>query len=92
MYQGNANTMTLEQKTQSTPKMPSQPVRQAYQFFEDVKAEFLKISWTEGDEVVTYAKAVVGSTFAFGLLIYVADLFMHRVLFGLDTIFKWVVG
>ena len=27
-----------------------------------------------------------------GLFIYVADLFIHRVLFGLDTIFKWVVG
>ena len=84
--------MTLEQKPQSAPKMPAQPLRKAYEFFEEVKAEFSKITWTEGDEVVTYAKAVVGSTFAFGLLIYVADLFIHRVLFGLDTIFKWVVG
>lgn len=84
--------MTIEQKPQSAPRVPSQPLRKAYGYFEDVKTEFSKISWTDGQEVMTYAKAVVGSTFVFGLLLYVADLFIHRVLFGLDTIFKWLVG
>lgn len=84
--------MTVEQKPQSAPRVPSQPLRRAYEYFEEVKAEFLKISWTDGQEVLACAKAVIGSTFVFGLLLYVADLFIQRTLFGLDTIFKWLVG
>jgi preprotein translocase subunit SecE len=92
MYQGKVSTMTLEQKPQHAPRISAQPIRRSYEYFEEVKDEFLKISWTDGQEVLTYAKVVVGSTFVLGLSIYVADLFFHRVLSGLDMIFKWVVG
>lgn len=74
------------------PQAKSQSVKKAYEYFDDIKSEFKKISWTEGGEVLTYAKAVVLSTFSFGILIYITDLLINRVLFSFDTIFKWLVG
>lgn len=84
--------MSISQKQEGAVKVPARPIKRAYEYFEEVKEEFFKISWTEGDEVMTYAKAVVGSTFVFGMLIYVADLVIHRALFGLDSIFKLLIG
>lgn len=80
------------EKTENAGRMPAQPAKKAYEYFEDVKAEFSKISWTEGEEVMTYAKIVVGSMFVFGMLIYVTDLVIHRMLGGLDSLFKLIVG
>jgi len=85
--------MSLGQKQQENiARVPTQPVKRSYEFFEEVKAEFFKISWTDGAEVFTYAKVVVGSTFAFGMLIYLTDLVIHRALFGLDSLFKLIAG
>ena len=83
--------MTIQQKPKEKAQAPTRPIHRAYTFFEDVKAEFRKITWTEGNEVATYAKAVVYSTFTFGLLIYFADLFINRVIGGMDAIFKLIV-
>lgn len=88
--------MSLTQKQIEKPegagRIPAQPTKKAYEYFEDVKAEFAKISWTDGEEVMTYAKVVVGSMFVFGMLIYLTDLVIHRMLGGLDSLFKLIVG
>lgn len=84
--------MSLTQKKEEAVRTPSQPARKAYEYFEDIKLEFAKISWTEGGEVLGYAKVVVGSTFVFGMLIYLTDLVVHRMLGGLDSLFKLIVG
>jgi preprotein translocase subunit SecE len=84
--------MSLSQKQESAARAPAQKAFRLYEYFEEIKEEFFKISWTDGEEVMTYAKAVVGSTFVFGMLIYVADLVIHRALFGLDSIFKLLIG
>ncbi|MBS0654457.1 MAG: preprotein translocase subunit SecE [Verrucomicrobia bacterium] len=84
--------MNLTQKTAGTARVPSHPIKRAYEYFEEIKTEFSKIQWTEGGEVLTLAKVVVAATFLFGLSIYVADVVIHRVLMSLDAIFKWVVG
>ncbi len=84
--------MSLSQKQEGTGRAPSQPIKKTYEYFEEVKSEFGKISWTEGGEVKTYAKVVVGSMFVFGMVIYLTDLVIHRVLGGLDGLFKLIVG
>ncbi len=85
--------MSLSSKPlQPTVRVPSKPLKHAYEYFESVKTEFTKIQWTEGNEVWTYAKIVVASTFIFGLVIYLADLIIQRALGGLDMIFKWLAG
>lgn len=84
--------MSLSQKQESTVSAPTQPIKRAYEYFEDIKAEFAKISWTEGGEVFTYAKVVVVSTFFFGMLIYFTDLIVHRVLYGFDSLMKLIFG
>lgn len=84
--------MSLIPKTEQPVRVPSHPIKKAYEYFEEVKAEFSKIQWTEGAEVLTLAKVVLMATFLFGMTIYVADLVIHRVLMSLDAIFKWVVG
>ena len=83
--------MSLSQK-QEGARIPSRPIKRAIEFFEEIKAEFLKINWTEGDEVFSYAKVVVASTFVFGMVIYLTDLIVNRALFGLDTLFKLIAG
>jgi preprotein translocase SecE subunit len=84
--------MSISQKQENVRSAPSQPVKRTYEYFEEVKAEFFKINWTDGAEVFSYAKIVVGSTFAFGILIYVADLVVHRALAGFDGLFKLLIG
>jgi len=64
----------------------------AINFFGDIKSEFKKISWTSRDELRVYTKIVVGATFAFGMLVYIADLFIQRCLLGLDGFFRLITG
>ena len=85
--------MSLTQKQEGAQvKLPANPVKKAYEYFEEIKQEFARISWTEGGEVMQYAKIVVASTFVFGMLIYLTDLVIHRMLGGLDSLFKLIVG
>jgi preprotein translocase subunit SecE len=88
----SSERMSISQKQEGIGRMPAYPIKKTYEYFEEIKAEFTKISWTEGPEVFTYAKVVVGSTFVFGMLIYLTDLVVHRMLFGLDSLFKLIVG
>lgn len=83
--------MSLSQK-QEGARVPSRPLKRAIEFFEEIKAEFLRINWTEGDEVLSYAKVVVISMFVFGMVIYVTDLVVNRGILGLDNLFKLIVG
>ena len=79
-----------------THKSSSQPssfsLKRMFQRFEDVKAEFMKISWTENGEVTTYAKIVVLATFISGMVLYLADLVLHRILAGFDGILSLLFG
>ena len=83
--------MVLQQKTSRSVTV-SKPFKKAYAFFEDVKSEFWKIQWTEKEELRTSAKIVVVATFVLGMIIYVADLVIQRLLNGLEGIFQWLVG
>jgi preprotein translocase subunit SecE len=78
--------------TDSRARLSAKPVKKAYEYFESLKAEFANIQWTEGGEVLMYARIVVGATFFFGIAIYIADIVIHRLLGGIDMLFRWLVG
>jgi preprotein translocase SecE subunit len=84
--------MSVSQKQEGTRSNSSRPFKRAYEYFEEIKAEFVKINWTDGEEVLSYAKVVVASTFVFGMFIYLTDLVIHRALFGLESLFKLIAG
>lgn len=84
--------MSLSQKQEGQARVPAQPIKKSYEYFEEIKAEFGRISWTEGEEVLHYAKIVVACTFVSAMVIYLADLVIHRLLGGLDAIFKLIFG
>ena len=42
--------MSLTQKKEEAVRTPSQPARKAYEYFEDIKVEFAKISWTSPEK------------------------------------------
>jgi len=84
--------MSLSEKHENAGRVPAQPIKKSYEYFEEIKAEFGRISWTEGEEVLHYAKIVVGCTFVSAMVIYVADLIIHRMLGGFDALFKLIFG
>lgn len=76
-----------EERSQRGPSLKS-----VYQFFENVKSEFRKIQWTEGEEVKVYAKVTVFATFVLGLGIYLLDLIIQKGLFVIDAFFRLLFG
>lgn len=56
-----------------------------------LKAEFKQITWTSKPQLLLLTKVVVISTFAFGVGVYLADLFIKGALNTLDMLFNWVV-
>jgi preprotein translocase SecE subunit len=82
--------MDSQQKREFAPR--GSAVKGAYQFFENVKNEFRKIQWTEGEEVKVYAKVVVFATFVLGLGIYLLDLIIQKALFIVDAFFRLLFG
>jgi len=59
-------------------------------FIKGLKEELKKVSWTSKAELILCTKIVVGATFAFGLAIYVVDLFVRGTLNGFHQIVRWV--
>ena len=61
-------------------------------YFEEIKSEFRKISWTDREELLTYTKIVVGATLIFGMAIYLADVVIQNSLAGLNSVIQWIAG
>lgn len=61
-------------------------------FLANIKAEFKKISWTSPEELRTYSKIVVATTFFFGMGIYFMDLAIQIVLNSLGFVMRLLGG
>jgi preprotein translocase subunit SecE len=88
-----AFNVTVKEKAMNEQKSEkAEPAvgRKAFDFVGDIKSEFSKISWTSKQELTAYTKIVVGATFMFGMLVYVADLVIQRSLITLDAIFRLI--
>ena len=91
-------TMELKKSQQLTKpastsaKEASLKAGQWKDFLGDIKAEFKKISWTSPDELRTYTKIVVATTFFLGMGIYVMDLAIQLVLGALEFMMRLIGG
>lgn len=62
------------------------------EFLGDVKGELSKINWTTADELRTYTKVVIASTFCFGMGVYLADLMIQLLLGTLESTIRLIGG
>lgn len=86
----NDSQKQVSDQKREQPSLPT--LKSVYQFLGSVKEEFRKIQWTDGEEVRVYAKIVVLATFVLGMVIYFADVVIHKGLFILSALFKWLFG
>ncbi len=61
-------------------------------YLQSIKDELKKVSWTSKEDLTQCTKIVVSATVAFGIGIYVADLFIRGVLQGLSSLVKMIGG
>ena len=80
----------MESKKSAVPKTAT--AKKFWRAFEDFKAEFTRIQWSEEGEVVKTARIVVISTFVSGLVLYSADIVVKNVRQGLEFLFRGIVG
>lgn len=89
------NTMEVK-KTQhvseASPKEIPVSSKKTLSFLDDIKAEFQKITWTSQEELLAYAKIVVGATFVFGIGIYMMDVLIQSFLAGLGNVVHLIAG
>lgn len=60
--------------------------KQKRNYVQEFKDEMRKVSWTTKEELVVCTKIVIGSTFAFGIGIYVVDLILKGAIDGLHSL------
>jgi len=61
-------------------------------YIRELKEELKKVTWTTKDELVFCTKVVVGSTFVFGIGIYLIDLVIKGVLNGFGSLVHLIFG
>lgn len=66
--------------------------RKIRDFLSDVKGELSKISWTTADELKTYTKIVIATTFCFGMGVYFTDLMIQVFLGTLESTIRLIGG
>lgn len=88
------NVKSVETKNiqKSTGTTTSAQAKKAENFFNGVKAEFGKITWTSKDELSVYTKIVVGATFVCGLGVYLVDLSIRGGLAALEAFARMIFG
>ena len=79
-------------KNAPTARPSAFSAKRAFRRFEDLKAEFLRIQWTEESSVSYMTKVVVLATFVCGMVLYAADLIVQRALIGFDGILRLIFG
>lgn len=78
--------------SESSQKASENTTEKLATFVGDVKGEINKISWTSPEELKTYTKIVVATTFFMGMGIYVIDLVIQGFLNSLGMIIRLISG
>lgn len=78
--------MSVSQKIAELSSSKRKSTRVKNRFFQDMKEEMKKVSWTTKEELVTCTKIVIGAIFVLGLGIYVVDLVIRYVLIGIGNL------
>ena len=82
----------MEQLKNPSQRNAYNSLRKAFRRFEDVKLEFTKIQWSEERGVQEYAKVVVLATFMSGMVLYFADVFVHKFVGGVNALLRLIFG
>ncbi|MCC5832489.1 MAG: preprotein translocase subunit SecE [Chlamydiales bacterium] len=61
-------------------------------FVGEVKQELKKVEWTSKEELKSYTKIVLVSTFIFGMFVYLVDLLIQSFLGGVNLLVKFITG
>lgn len=61
-------------------------------FVGDVKQELKKVEWTNKEELKSYTKIVLISTFVFAMFVYFTDLLIQGFLGGINLLVKFFTG
>jgi preprotein translocase subunit SecE len=62
------------------------------EFVGDIKNEIHKVHWTSREELLTYTKIVIITTFMFGMAIYFVDMIIQGTLGGLSFLMRLIAG
>lgn len=91
-----ANTKAIEKMDVKKPRTiaPGKAVdgKKVVEFVGAVKEELKRVEWTSKEELKSYTKIVLISTFLFGLAIYLADLLIQGFFSGFNFIVKSIAG
>lgn len=91
-----ANTKAIQKmdakKSRSTASSKKLQGRKVVAFVGDVKQELKKVEWTSKDELKSYTKIVLISTFIFGMFVYFVDLLIQGFLGGINLLVKFFTG
>ena len=82
--------MTVSQKIADLNQIKKKKAKGKGNFFQDMKEEMKKVSWTSKDELRTCGKIVIGAIFAFGVGIYLVDLFIRLTLDGIGNLVRLI--
>lgn len=82
----------MAQEVTLVQEEPVKKKRKYRGFIKELKEELKKVSWTSREELILCTKIVVGSTFIFGLGIYLADLTMRGLLNWLSIFVHKIFG
>lgn len=66
--------------------------RKTVDFFGSLKQEFKQISWTNRKELKNYTKIILFSTFVVGLLVYIVDIGIQKILGVVHLIVQRIFG
>lgn len=78
--------MSVSQKIAELSTSKKRKLKPKHSFFQDMKEEMRKVSWTTKEELRTCTKIVVGAVFVLGFGIYIVDLIIRYVLIGIGSL------
>lgn len=74
------------------PAHPASKKKRAFDYLQELKDELKKVSWTTKEELTLSTKVVIGSTFLFGIGIYLFDLMIKGALDLVALIVHFIFG
>lgn len=78
--------MSISQKIAHLNAASKKRSKTKVHFFQSMKEEMKKVSWTTKEELAACTKIVIGTIFALGFAIYMIDLIIRYVLIGIGNL------
>ena len=83
--------MTISQKISTITPAKNQKLKRS-RFFQEMKEEMKRVSWTTKEELTICTKIVLSAIFFLGAGIYLIDIFVRLSINGLEAATKLISG